>query len=40
MQERASAVGGEAMVEASANGGTRVRVIVPYDSGGDPRALG
>jgi signal transduction histidine kinase len=32
MQERAFAVGGETTVEAGANGGTRVRVVVPYDS--------
>lgn len=32
VQERASAVGGEATVDAGANGGTRVRVSVPYDS--------
>jgi signal transduction histidine kinase len=39
MQERANAVGGEATVETGAKGGTRVRVIVPYDRGGNPRAL-
>jgi signal transduction histidine kinase len=32
MQERAFAVGGETTVESGANGGTRVRVVVPYDS--------
>jgi signal transduction histidine kinase len=32
MQERAFAVGGEATVETGANGGTRVRVVVPYDA--------
>jgi len=32
MQERAFAVGGEATVDGGSNGGTRVRVVVPYDS--------